>query len=951
MSWTWSSEKFQELKEFKGSQKKKQRLKQTACWLKPNKQNVSTSFANRSDFQNLEELTCLAEPLEKKQMSLFAKSATFSKCRAGQGLDSGVETKAELIEGYPSSSEESEADFLYDTSPPVIVSGKRKRQSEGDMKHFDSSIKPTVCGPSKSRRSINVSISSLAPTSVVEQKENITIDTFDSDSDNDNLNSPTSSIHGLPPCDTDSSEPEVIHMKKIIEIEDFESDDPSEDEEPHKGTQFSVDDSSLTSSVTLEPKLLTTDTDVSGTEKEGVDVKQEPVDSAKKRKRYLKDGLAEQLQKLISRERYNNAFWRHSKQQSLDEKVFGSVDDAKSLLHLRIIKEQSEFGLNMFTCETLDCQRKTLFIILPNHVQNQLKLLNKKFLKVHPPWKKIQLSCFVEPVLLCAYNIEAFLNGPSIDIQSEQAVHSSNVGEALHSNVCPVDLSSVQTHLTLDMVYEPENLTLKVPSNGLISSSIINSVADSGYTKPISFCARIEKVYFKIGCVYTYDSNCFRSISAALKKIKVNMCGKEKETQASLVLLVQDKDATFAEIVIPEVRQLNAEIVSEIKSERQIMDFIRLRLTNVKKEVKCSPLFCLIDSVQKNHVNQSIDSIISETSDQTWSQLFCYQFKVESCSVLARGNHSNAFSEVEAISDPVIMFPCSTAASLPSDNLPYHYISLYAKCFAYYKADRYRKLFIFSPLPPQDDNTESFINLIHVLPECHFPRFIEDHLHLPNSILFIKDLIITRENPTRLLANAYTVITVVTAKSQASVFANSSDLLQLLSITVVDENKLPPPQSCKIPAVRPLSTDTRIDELVSVTGRIVGVNEETAVFWTVCNQCETESIIEQENGGTYCTKCDCATEEKMQVHLELFLHVPDFPGQVISIQLLQSTVFNILPEPDSNDFQGYDIKCILEKKFGPTLCYLKDVKKSSEDPEKQGTQVRLQEVVSAQSTF
>ncbi|XP_065826976.1 DNA repair-scaffolding protein-like isoform X2 [Oscarella lobularis] len=201
-------------------------------------------------------------------------------------------------------------------------------------------------------------------------------------------------------------------------IEDFEKSSPEEEvqtvdlkRDPEKEVLSEEDvEVELCSSRSL---MVTpaTDKQISHVKQKTTRVAKTPIDSAKKKRkfRHLKTGLAERLERLVSREKSDVAFWRHKSRKNEDESVILEVDSLHREAGLLVTQCRQISGKPLADGKGSEDSR-LLNIILTLPIQKHLKLMKGSQFKMYPPWQELFVP---EPVIFCVYYCCTLPNQPS----------------------------------------------------------------------------------------------------------------------------------------------------------------------------------------------------------------------------------------------------------------------------------------------------------------------------------------------------------------------------------------------------------------------------------------------------------------------------------------------------------------------------------------------------------
>ncbi|XP_059914330.1 DNA repair-scaffolding protein [Gadus macrocephalus] len=120
----------------------------------------------------------------------------------------------------------------------------------------------------------------------------------------------------------------------------------------------------------------------------------------------------------------------------------------------------------------------------------------------------------------------------------------------------------------------------------------------------------------------------------------------------------------------------------------------------------------------------------------------------------------------------------------------------------------------------------------------------------------------------------------------------------------------------------PLGADTTAHSLCTLTGVIVGVEEDTACSWPACSACGSDRLQATGAGEApafRCRACDCEVQQpKLRLQLEVTLASAVSDG-IVKVKLHQNTIQSILPPAalQASEFPGYEVEHVLGKALGP----------------------------------
>uniref|UniRef100_A0A3Q3WUH6 Uncharacterized protein n=1 Tax=Mola mola TaxID=94237 RepID=A0A3Q3WUH6_MOLML len=135
------------------------------------------------------------------------------------------------------------------------------------------------------------------------------------------------------------------------------------------------------------------------------------------------------------------------------------------------------------------------------------------------------------------------------------------------------------------------------------------------------------------------------------------------------------------------------------------------------------------------------------------------------------------------------------------------------------------------------------------------------------------------------------------------------------SLSEPQANTLPQPVR-----LDPLSPEITPNSLCSVTGVIIGVDENTAYSWPECNHCGSNSLemIAGRLETFHCVTCKSVVDRpNRRIQLEVFLS-SSFSNCTLKVQVRTASYY-------SEPFPGYDVENVLGKEVGPIAVYVRVV--------------------------
>ncbi|XP_062500978.1 DNA repair-scaffolding protein-like isoform X2 [Corticium candelabrum] len=673
------------------------------------------------------------------------------------------------------------------------------------------------------------------------------------------------------------------------------------------------------------------------------------IDSAKKKRiKFIKNGLAEQLQKVCSRERSDIAFWKLKK---LKEK------EKEEAIELRVLSHFVEASLLVAHCSVLsdgqyrDCG--CVDVIFNADTHTGLEVGEGAIVTIHPPWQEMVIPPSPFPVLLCTYyyHLSSHQHEPT-DISYRRKVLLSPVKmdstfstlkrcDALKSRKCvkrAIHFDEMETEETTHTDADASHRSL--PTEGFLTtvkavthclssqqySSIVEAIESQGgvLATHLNIVGRVQRVYRRSMASRrreaTKTSSCARSLRMEIDQ--------ERMQEQCWCLLAQDSSAMCFEIILSNFSEDQPAWSQCVESgEGSVYQFSGLRIIRRTNTVRSPSLFSLITSVRsvqqrmavcpQQSDNKSHSTAESHEGSQVSVQTYCYVLSNTAGRELRMLKCDE--NEVDVSKFPSYATSPAVESFQLHAGLINHRCSLLGSILYYHTSDSSSiqddHLFITSHEPP---NTGSHI--IHISLTTDFKQTnVEAKLLFGNSLVCLRDLLITRrESVVCLVADGFTVVQRVMAASKG----------QVTSTCVIEDQRWDILMRLQPPVLPQLACDASVNSLVCVTGNISDIDETAAYCWPKCNVCGNDDLEEYnltgETQGLYCSRCTChVTNPQVGMDLTVCVTRDDVPDCSVTVQLLQSTIEMLLPESSTQNVEkGYDLHTVQGQHLPPTTCFI-----------------------------
>ncbi|XP_077666428.1 DNA repair-scaffolding protein isoform X2 [Eretmochelys imbricata] len=624
-----------------------------------------------------------------------------------------------------------------------------------------------------------------------------------------------------------------------------------------------------------------------------------PEDSAKKRK-LLRGGLAERLNRLQNRERSAIRFWKH---QCVSE--YKTSSGGKSgVLIVKILEVQEECAMQVALCQQLgplsaDSSSEEVVVeseprvkvLFTKETAAQLKGGPQDIVHIYPPWQKLLLHNENVPVIMNTYFSQKVLLKDHAEVKDRTRcpeklhVRRNSVSLAqifrlndLRDNLPQesafnqVACTNMITPKTVQTNSNPESklhpFALSAPNDSLLE--VVESQGAAGW-KEVQVQVVVQRAYYLparegFRC-QLQGNNPIRYATPILNSDLPNI---------RLCLLVQDAYGMFSEV------QLQTPCSSEdIEQHSRRWEGKSCTLAGIRILQRTTRgSFCYILTAQPDprHVNVGEEGQISNL-------------------YLPPTVHS--LKEILQIGD--FNQRCSFWAQVI-------YRRLQVKC-SVFVGQREFWLFVtdFTLQSGAKGNGGTPKTVpVYFASSCVLDKKVMEALtNASHCVIFFKDAL--RGNG-RIICVERTVLSL---QKPLLYPAAKADFSELTSPVRLDE----------------LDSTTQANSICTIRGTVSGVNESTAFSWPTCNRCGNGKLEQhpQDRGSYYCSLCSqTVILPVLKMQLEVFLHCPSRPHCTVKVKLLQKTISSVLMSSSSED-GSYELKSVLGKEVGLLNCYVQSV--------------------------
>ncbi|XP_077208568.1 DNA repair-scaffolding protein [Paroedura picta] len=670
------------------------------------------------------------------------------------------------------------------------------------------------------------------------------------------------------------------------------------------------------------------------TPKKKIDKNLKGLDNSAKKRKLLRGGLAERLNRLQNRERAASSFWRHhcvsdnqtpsgSKSGELMVKILEIYEEC--ILCIAICHHLEQIGAASSSVEEIQPRIKVLFA---KETATRLKAIPQDVICIYPPWQKLLLPNEDVPVIMNTYfSQKVFLKEPKEpkelswshfeeplltkrNISLAQIFRLSDTIESQPqasavNQVCPSMklFKATHTHSNTETKLSPFAVTS-------LSDSLLDVVETQGRTggRGMQVQVVVQRVYYLlaqegVGC-HRQGNDPAQSTAPLLNLDLQNV---------RLCLLLQDAYGMFSEVQF----QILLSSLEPIEEYSRRWEGKHCNVSGIKVQHRVTRgrklgLFSLIDSLWPPMLPLKVLGH-SQENDTAAVNLpppsFCYI-------LAAHPDHidANERAQVSELYYPPAVYTLKEIIQMCDLN----------KCCSFGAHVIYRRLKVTGTAPSSQiqfwlfvtDSSlqgEAGVNLktpralrVSVASSCVVDAEVMEALkNTSDCVVFFKDALCGNG---RIICIERTILSL---QKPLLCRAAGADITKLTGPVKLDE----------------LDSATPVNSICTVRGIVVGVNEGTAFCWPACNKCGNGRLEQhpQHRGSLYCRQCsEAVTTPVLKMHLEVFLFCQSRPHCTLKVKLLQRTISLLLKtSPTRNG--SYEVKSVLGKEVGVIYCYVQSV--------------------------
>ncbi|XP_072220352.1 DNA repair-scaffolding protein isoform X2 [Leuresthes tenuis] len=631
-----------------------------------------------------------------------------------------------------------------------------------------------------------------------------------------------------------------------------------------------------------------------------------PEDSAKKRRKFQSGGLAERLSRLQCRQRSAISFWRHESVSDTSAATTPTVD-RPGVLVLEVLEVHEECSMQLAHCE---CHRtpgdghqhsspvseetSSMLVLFNRETAAQLIPAPRDIIHIYPPWQSLSIEGFRCPVILNTHFSQKVSSAPKqanmflprVPLTAERCMQydlgktfglldkceteSESVAEQVAASdaLCSFGGSGVLTRQRISLLEAIEGLG----QAGSVEQDVEVAV-QRVYSVPMADCSPVSILKHKTP---------LWSSTAPLpaEKRKTRLC-----------VLVQDGYGMFSVVQLQTLAHSD-----ELHRYCQMWQGRTCVLRGIKvvqrvTRERRARLFSLIDSLWPPAVPLQIHgnslSMPDESRPPGPAPSFCY---------LLSGQQSSVEPAAGPTPSPLYLHPANRTLR---DILQ---VETKACRCSFIAAVFYKKM-------QSTDVGQGEVWLVLTDPSLQ-----EEQPERPcRRTVTLYCLFCAEQSVVEVCFVEPEVLNDSTARPDS--------LFQ--SLTEPQVKTLPRPVR-----LDPLTVEATPNSLCTLTGVIVGVDENTAYSWPACNLCGSDNLkLSPERPKKFhCASCKSAVDKPdTKVQLEVFLKSPSLSSCTVKVKLQQKTVVSVLNAAVLEGDEGYDVESVLGKEVGPITVYVRVV--------------------------
>ncbi|XP_062284908.1 DNA repair-scaffolding protein [Scomber scombrus] len=656
-----------------------------------------------------------------------------------------------------------------------------------------------------------------------------------------------------------------------------------------------------------------------------------PEDSAKKRRKFQSGGLAERLNRLQSRQRSAISFWRHQYISDTSATV-----DRPGVLVLEVLEVEEECSMQLVHCEHRQppgeahqhshpiAEGGTRMLVLFNReTAAQLSPAPGDIIHIYPPWQSLSVEGFSCDIILSTHFSQKV---SSASKPSDESVPRGLLwGRCMPYSLCQtfglLEVCRTTEENNTKQVAAPDALC-RSGSSGFLTRhclSLLEAIEGLGQAGSVG-----QDVVVVVQRVYSIPVPDCSPVS--ILKLRVPSRSSTapppppaEKGKTRLCVLVQDSYGMFS---VVQLHLLSCEDDLHRYSQMWQGRTCVLRDIKVVQRVtreRRTRLFSLIDCLWPPAIplndHENTPSVACESRPPGPAPSFCY---------LLSGQESSVEPTEEQRVSALHLPPTErTLRDVLQSELNTHRCSFVATVI--YKRIQNSDVgqgevwLVLTDPSLQDEPPERPCRrtvALCVNTSCVLTSSVLKALNSPAAChMSFRDAI--REHGVLLCAEQSVIEMCSDVDPEGSL--TSTDRPQSLSQSL--------PQPVKLD---PLGLEITPNSLCTLTGVIVGVDENTAYSWPACNHCGSDSLemSAQKSQNFHCVSCKSVVDKPdTKIQLEVFLSSSSLTDCTIKVKLQQKTIMSVLNTAalEGNEFPEYDVENVLGKEVGPLAVYVRVV--------------------------
>ncbi|KAM9719324.1 DNA repair-scaffolding protein [Menidia menidia] len=661
-----------------------------------------------------------------------------------------------------------------------------------------------------------------------------------------------------------------------------------------------------------------------------------PEDSAKKKRKFQSGGLAERLSRLQCRQRSAISFWRHESFSDTPAATTTTVD-RPGVLVLKLLEVHEECGMQLARCahhqppgdahqQAVSEDRARVLVLFSRETAAQLIPAPRDIIHIYPPWQSLSMEGFSCPVIL--------------NTHFSQKVSTVSKAATSCPRLPPCAERHMQSYLgkTFGLlekcINEGDGNTRQVATSDALRSfggsgiltrhctSLLEAIEGLGQAGSVE-----QDVKVIVQRVYSIPLADCSPVSILKHRIPLGSSTSPppaEKRKTRLCVLVQDGYGMFSVVQLKTLAHSDElhQFCQMWQGRTCLLKGIKV-VQRVTRERR-SRLFSLIDSLwppaEPLQVHGNSLSIPVESKPPGLAPGFCY---------LLSGQQSSVEPAEGQILSPLYLQPTKRTLrdilQSETEGLRCSFVAavLYTRMQSS-DVGRGEVWLVLTDSSLQQEQPERPCRqtvALCVNASCVLTSSVLEALSSPAVChMSFRDAI--RENGV-LLCVEQSVIQVCSAEPEGSIGSRAQPASLSPSLSEPQVKTLP--QHVRLD---PLSLETTPNSLCTVTGVIVGVDENTAYSWPTCNLCGSDNLkLSPERCQIFhCDSCKAVVDKPdTKVQLEVFLQCSFLSDCTVKVKLQQKTIMSVLSATALEGDEGYDVENVLGKEVGPITVYTRVV--------------------------